>query len=504
MAGAIVYEVIELPQISRSLCVITFDVPDASVNVITTSMALQFKEALDCAWTYASQQEICAVVFCSAKQKSFIVGADIQYEMQMVDRDSSYRDCRRFQMLLSQIECMPVPTFTILNGSALGGGLELALSCQYRIVDQDTKIQLGLPEVKLGVIPGGGGCCRLPRLISLRKAVEMIVSGATVSPQQAFDIGLVDAVICNTNRENGNKVLDKYPWLTELVALWQAGRLHGGEILKQEDHKHVHLTLADCIVQKSMMTSTDVNRDVSEVRVDELESRMETSLAADRYGGHLLSKTWFEQQIVYAISLQKIRQTACSFYPAPYVALKTIFSCLRASSLSEALKKEADAFSKIVLSVQSKRLMWLFLQSRSLKKKAITAGAQPSLNGLKQKSKVVLIGSDFTTAAIAQGLLYSDVPVQVICNRSEILKVKEAVINLFDYLLTRKKIKYDLVKKKLSRMTFEWSGKSMTEDTRCYVIVCKLGTQQEIQDSLIQTTGQARQRYNQVIISVTW
>ena len=67
---------------------------------------------------------------------------------------SAYRDCRRLQILLSQIECMSVPTFSILNGTALGGGLELALSCQYRIVDQDTNIQLGLPEIRLGVIPG--------------------------------------------------------------------------------------------------------------------------------------------------------------------------------------------------------------------------------------------------------------------------------------------------------------------------------------------------------------
>ena len=352
------------------------------------------------------------------------------------------------------------------------------------------------------MVSGGGGCCRLPRLISLRKAVEMIVSGTAVSPQQAFDIGLVDALICDTNRKKGDAVLDKYPWLTELFTLWQAGQLGGGEILKREDSGHACLTSSDCKVLRSMVTSRGVNEDFSEDEEDELEGRTRISPVTDKYTCHPMSNTWLEKQIVYSLSLQKIRQTARSLYPAPYVALKTIFSCLNSPNLSEALKKEADAFSKIVVSVQSKRLMRLFLQSRSLKKKATTAGLQLSPNEdiFKPKPKVVLIGSDSTAAAIAQGLLYSDIPVQVVCDGNKVLMVKEAVTNLFDYLLKRKKVTYNLVEKKLSQMTFEWSKDEMTEDTCCYVMVCKLGTGQEIQDSLFRTVSQARQHFKQVTI----
>src|SRR5690606_32919103 len=95
-------------------------------------------------------------------------------------------------MLCALLETMPKPVVAAIHGTALGGGLELALSCHFRVADP--RALLGLPEVKLGLLPGSGGTVRLPRLIGPQKALAMIVSGNPVGAKEALSAGLVDRV----------------------------------------------------------------------------------------------------------------------------------------------------------------------------------------------------------------------------------------------------------------------------------------------------------------------
>src|SRR5438034_10019352 len=97
--------------------------------------------------------------------------------------------------MLSRVETLAKPVVAAIHGACLGAGLELALACHYRIATDHSKTQLGLPEVQLGLIPGAGGCQRLPRLIGARAALDMILTGKSERASKALRLGLVDEVV---------------------------------------------------------------------------------------------------------------------------------------------------------------------------------------------------------------------------------------------------------------------------------------------------------------------
>ena len=97
--------------------------------------------------------------------------------------------------MVNRIEALPKPVVAAIHGACLGGGLEMALACHYRVATDHPKTQLGLPEVQLGLLPGAGGCQRLPRLIGLRAALDMILTGKSERAAKALRLGLVDEVV---------------------------------------------------------------------------------------------------------------------------------------------------------------------------------------------------------------------------------------------------------------------------------------------------------------------
>lgn len=133
-----------------------------------------------------------AIVVTGAGEKSFVAGADIN-ELKPLSVIGGLDKTRHGQLLLRRIENLNKPVIAAVNGFALGGGLELALACDIRIAS--TKAKMGLPEVKLGVIPGFGGTQRLPRLVGKGLALELICTGEPVDAQEALRIGLVNKVV---------------------------------------------------------------------------------------------------------------------------------------------------------------------------------------------------------------------------------------------------------------------------------------------------------------------
>jgi 3-hydroxyacyl-CoA dehydrogenase/enoyl-CoA hydratase/3-hydroxybutyryl-CoA epimerase len=133
-----------------------------------------------------------AVVVWSAKPNGFIAGADITEFKNLVTPDQGFDLIRSGQLVIERLERLPCPTVAAIHGFALGGGLELALACRYRIAADDDTVSLGVPEVQLGVHPGFGGTVRLPRLIGGRAALDMTLSGKPVRAGRALAIGLVD------------------------------------------------------------------------------------------------------------------------------------------------------------------------------------------------------------------------------------------------------------------------------------------------------------------------
>jgi len=133
------------------------------------------------------------VVIVTGGEEFFCAGADIGEILEASTAEATYRHAREFQLLFDQIEALPQPVAAAVAGYALGGGCELALACDFRIASEGTKF--GLPEIKIGAFPGGGGTQRLPRLIGAAKAKEMILTGDTIGAEEAFSFGLVMKVV---------------------------------------------------------------------------------------------------------------------------------------------------------------------------------------------------------------------------------------------------------------------------------------------------------------------
>ena len=159
------------------------------------------------------EDDVGAIILTGAGEKAFVAGADIKELAQLNPLDARLK-ARRGHELLEMIEGFSKPVIAAINGHCLGGGCELALACHLRIASENA--QFGLPEVKLGLIPGYGGTQRLPRLVGKGRAMEMILSGESISAQEAARIGLVNRVVSRENlipecRELAEKILRNAP-----------------------------------------------------------------------------------------------------------------------------------------------------------------------------------------------------------------------------------------------------------------------------------------------------
>jgi enoyl-CoA hydratase len=132
-------------------------------------------------------------VIVTGGEEFFCAGADIGEIKEATTAEATYRHAREFQLLFDKIEALPQPVIAAVAGYALGGGCELALACDFRIASEGAKF--GLPEIKIGAFPGGGGTQRLPRLIGPSRAKEMILTGDPISAEEALAFGLVMKVV---------------------------------------------------------------------------------------------------------------------------------------------------------------------------------------------------------------------------------------------------------------------------------------------------------------------
>ncbi|HSW69858.1 MAG TPA: 3-hydroxyacyl-CoA dehydrogenase NAD-binding domain-containing protein [Gammaproteobacteria bacterium] len=171
-----------------------FDKQNASVNTIDREVMLELSDITD---SLTNHSEYKGVIIASAKKNGFIAGADISQFTQFTDIDEAIYLLKTGQHIYDKIENLKIPSVAMIDGFCLGGGLELALACRYRIVEDGPKTRLGLPEVKLGIHPGWGGTVRTPRLIGALQGLNMVLSGHTISGKAAVKLGLADAAVPN-------------------------------------------------------------------------------------------------------------------------------------------------------------------------------------------------------------------------------------------------------------------------------------------------------------------
>lgn len=180
---------------ASSVAVITIDLPDRPVNVFTPELVRDLREAVE---QVITRDDIKGAVITSAKS-GFIAGADLKALLRVceVGISAGQAAClfEREHALFRRIETGGKPFVTALNGAALGGGFELALACHHRLLVDDPKAVVGLPEVTVGLLPAGGGTQRLPRLIGIEEALPMLLEGTLLKPPQALKLGVVDALV---------------------------------------------------------------------------------------------------------------------------------------------------------------------------------------------------------------------------------------------------------------------------------------------------------------------
>jgi 3-hydroxyacyl-CoA dehydrogenase/enoyl-CoA hydratase/3-hydroxybutyryl-CoA epimerase len=171
---------------------VAFDTPGKRVNVWTLATLDELEEVLA---ELARRGDLTAIVFRSAKPDTFIAGADIDMLAGVASPEEAAGLARRGQAAFQRVADLSVPTVAAIHGACVGGGLEFALACSFRVASDDDSTRLGFPEIQLGILPAWGGTQRAPRLVGLQSALLLILTGERVSSRRALRMGLVDRVV---------------------------------------------------------------------------------------------------------------------------------------------------------------------------------------------------------------------------------------------------------------------------------------------------------------------
>jgi len=174
-----------------SVCVLTFDRPDSSANVFDRPTLEELGDHLD---FIAESSVLKGVVLTSAKESIFIAGADLHALAGVSSRDMAGL-IELGQTVFNRLASLDIPTAAAIHGACVGGGLEVCLACDYRVASPERATKIGLPETQLGILPAWGGSTRLPRLIGLPRALNVILGGKTLPAGQALKYGIVDDLV---------------------------------------------------------------------------------------------------------------------------------------------------------------------------------------------------------------------------------------------------------------------------------------------------------------------
>ena len=176
----------------RGVLTAILNVSGQAMNVFNESV---IRDLHDLLVAVKHDETVKALVFRSGKENGFLAGADLHLIERLHTAVAAREMCHSGQELLGRLADLAIPTVAVVNGVCLGGGLEFALACKHRLVLDDPRTKLGLPEVELGLLPGWGGTQRLPRLVGLSTALPMLLTGRKVGAREAVKIGLADRVV---------------------------------------------------------------------------------------------------------------------------------------------------------------------------------------------------------------------------------------------------------------------------------------------------------------------
>ncbi|KAM5142662.1 trifunctional enzyme subunit alpha, mitochondrial [Callospermophilus lateralis] len=178
--------------VKGNVAIIRLNSPNSKVNTLNKEVQTEFMEVMNEIW---ASDQIKSAVLISSKPGCFVAGADINMLASCKTPQEATQISQEGQRMFEKLERSPKPVVAAINGSCLGGGLELAIACQYRIATKDRKTVLGVPEVLLGILPGAGGTQRLPKMVGVPAAFDMMLTGRNIRADRAKKMGLVDQLV---------------------------------------------------------------------------------------------------------------------------------------------------------------------------------------------------------------------------------------------------------------------------------------------------------------------
>ncbi|MGQ0766389.1 MAG: 3-hydroxyacyl-CoA dehydrogenase NAD-binding domain-containing protein [Gemmatimonadota bacterium] len=299
----------------NGVAVITFDLPGEPVNKFSRAVRDEFLVLLN---RIDADASIVASVIMSGKEDTFVAGADIEEFLTWTTTAQAEAASREGHQMLDRLEGGAKPTVAAIHGACVGGGLEMALACAWRVATEHPKTLLALPEVQLGLIPGAGGTQRLPRTVGLRAALDMILTGRNVRAAKALRTGLVHEVV--------------HPAILRETAVRRARELASGE-RKRGLRKPAGIT------------------------------------------AFVLDRTAPGRAIVFGRARRETMEKTRGHYPAPLAAIDAVAAGF--TGRESGFREEARRFGEMAMTAVARELIFIFFATTSLKKDTGPGDAPP-------------------------------------------------------------------------------------------------------------------------------
>lgn len=367
-------------EIVSGVAVITIDLPGEPVNKFNRAVKDEFVALFD---RLERDLTVRAAVLISGKKDSFVAGADIEEFLEIKSAAEAERLSHEGQLLLDSIHEQRTPLVVAIHGACMGGALELSLAAHYRIATDHPKTLLALPEVQIGLIPGAGGTQRLPRLIGVRAALDMILTGKNVRAKKAMQIGLVDELV--------------HPSILKRIAIQRAQELADGTI---KHHKH-----------------------------------------SGGVSGFLLDENPAGRRVVLKKAREETLKKTRGNYPAPLAAIDAVEAGYRGGA-SHGYRTESRLFGEMAMTDVCRQLIHIFFATTALKKDPgvpVAEGSQPP--HILPIEKIGILGAGFMGAGIASVAIQQGTLVRMKdADHGRVAKGFAAVRDVVKERLTRRQI----------------------------------------------------------------
>lgn len=378
------------------------DQPAKKVNLLSGEMLDHLESVLN---QVEAHPEIKVLVFASRKPDNFIAGADLSSMIKEgFDMEAAVAYGHKGRQLFQRVAEMTVTTIACIHGTCLGGGTELALACDYRVASDDSRTRIGLPEVQLGILPAWGGVSRLPRMISLPDALDMMLTGKQLQAKKAQKLGLV------------------------------------------------HLTPAPEILLEV------VRKLAKEAIAGEVKLKAKPQKLLDR----ALNNLAVGQNLVFKQARKNVLDKSKGFYPAPLKILETVQNSLNLP-LTEAFKLEAEAFENLLHRSETASLMNLFFINQDLGK--VPELEDTEISGHKVQTLGVL-GAGYMGAGIAQVSNYKGISIRLKdVNNQALLNGMKAIAGAYGKVVKRRRLTAKAAEDRLRKVTTttDYSGFQRTD-----------------------------------------